>query len=77
MVYENAQHGWSFIYASAEWFGLWLVYIFLYILKQIFKDENSNSLNQQILSDRCGTVLKSESEDYIHKRRLTIASGQL
>ena len=47
------------------------------LVKQLLrlKEENSDRLNQQILSNRCGTILKSA--DYIQKRRLAVASGEL
>ena len=45
------------------------------LIQQILKEENVDRLNHQILSDRCGTILKSA--DYTQKRRLAIASGQL
>ena len=45
------------------------------LVKQIFKDEKTDTLNQQILSDRCGTVLKTS--DYNEKKRLAKAAGQI
>ena len=45
------------------------------LIKQILKEERSDRINQQILSDRCGTILKQS--DYLEKKRLAIAAGKI
>ena len=45
------------------------------LIKQILKEERTNKINQQILSDRCGTILKQS--DFSEKKRLAIAAGKI
>ena len=45
------------------------------VVKQMVKEEKSERLNQQMLSDKCGTVLKTT--EFMLKKRQAIASGEL
>lgn len=45
------------------------------LIKQILKEERTDRINQQILSDRCGTILKQS--DFLEKKRLAIAAGKI
>ena len=45
------------------------------LIKKILKEERTNKINQQILSDRCGTILKQS--DFSEKKRLAIAAGKI
>ena len=45
------------------------------LIRQILREEKTKKINQQILSDRCGTILKQN--DYREKIRLAIASGKI
>ena len=45
------------------------------LVKQILKEQRTDRINQQTLSDRCGTILNSA--DYLQKRKRAVASGEL
>ena len=45
------------------------------LIKQILKEERTDRINQQILSDRCGAILKQS--DFLEKKRLAIAAGKI
>ena len=45
------------------------------LIKQILKEERTDRINQQILSDRCGAIFKQS--DFLEKKRLAIAAGKI
>jgi hypothetical protein len=45
------------------------------LVKQILKEEWTDRINRQILSDRCGTILTQS--DYLEKKRLALAAGKI
>ena len=45
------------------------------VVKQMVREEKMDRLNQQMLSDKCGTILKTA--DFLLLKRNAIASGQL
>ena len=46
------------------------------LIKQILKEERTDRINQQILSDRCGTIILKQG-DFLEKKRLAIAAGKI
>ncbi len=45
------------------------------LVARMIKEEKTERLNQQMLSDRCGTILKTA--DYEKMKRNAVASGKL
>jgi hypothetical protein len=48
---------------------------FYSLIKQILKEERTDRINKQILSHRCGTILKHS--DFLEKKRLAIAAEKI